>query len=53
MKENNIPRQIQEKFRNLINDSKKRGLIKPHTEAFREFPVEKEKHNGKKKYFKN
>lgn len=35
----------------LVEISKKRGLIKSHIEAFKEFPVEEEKHKGKKEYY--
>lgn len=35
----------------LVKIAKKRGLIKSHKEAFKEFPVEEENHKGKKEYY--
>ncbi len=42
---------LQNKVKGLIEKSKKLGLIKPHTEAFKEFFVEQEEHKGKKYHF--
>ena len=42
-----------EKIKKLIKISKEKDLIKPHTEAFKDFPVSKEAHKGNKKYFAN
>lgn len=41
---------LQAKVKELIKISKEKNLIKSHTEAFEEFPVEEE-HNGKKESF--
>lgn len=46
--ENLKNRTLQKKVKEMIEKSKKLGLIKPHTEAFKEFPVENEDHKGKK-----
>lgn len=42
---------LQAKVKELIKISKDKNLIKPHTEAFEEFPVEEEEHKGKKESF--
>jgi len=36
----------------MIEKSKKMGLVKPHTEAFKINPIEKEEHKGEIKKFK-
>lgn len=35
----------------IIKDAKKKGLIKPLSDAFKKNPVENEKHKGDAKYF--
>lgn len=35
------------KARKLVLLAKEKGRIKPHTDAFKEFPVEEENHKGK------
>lgn len=42
---------LQMKVKELIKKSKEKKLIKPHTEAFKEFPVESEEHRGNKTSF--
>ncbi len=42
-----------EEIKKIVNMSKEKKIIKPHTEAFKDFPVQKEQHKGKKKYFMN
>lgn len=42
---------LQMKVKKLIKKSKEKKLIKPHTEAFKELPVKKEEHSGKKTSF--
>lgn len=44
-------RTLQMKFKELIKKSKEKGLIKPHTEAYKDFPVENEEHKGNKTSF--
>ncbi len=41
-----------QKVKEIIKHAKAKGLIKPHTEAFKEFPVENEIHKGDVNYFK-
>ncbi len=41
------------KIKKLIKESKDKKLIKPHIEAFNDFPVSEEEHKGKKRYYKN
>lgn len=41
------------KIKKLIKESKDKKLIKPHIEAFKEFPIIEEDHKGKKKYYTN
>ena len=43
--------EVNAKFKNLIQRAKAKNEIKPHTEAFEKFPVQEEKHKGKKEYF--
>lgn len=38
--------------RRLVLLAKEKGLIKSHTVAFKEFPVDKEMHEGKMKGYK-
>lgn len=40
---------LTEKAKELVLISKERKLIKPHTEAFKDFPVEEEANKGKLK----
>lgn len=37
--------------KNIIECARKKGIIKPHTEAFKEVPTNQEKHSGKVNYF--
>lgn len=53
MKDKKISVQTQTKFKGLIASAKKQGLIKPHVQAFKEVPVNNEKHKGNPKYFCN
>lgn len=39
--------EIQKNAKRLVLLAKEKGLIKSHTVAFKEFPVEKEIHKGK------
>ena len=41
------------KVKEIIKQAKASGNIKPHTEAFKKIPVEKESHEGKVNYFFN
>ncbi len=41
------------KVKSMIKDAKARGIIKPHTEAFKKVPAEKETHKGNVNYFVN
>lgn len=45
MKTNNS--EISQKAKRLVALAKEKGLVKSHTVAFKEFPVEKEVHKGK------
>jgi len=38
---------VSQKARKLVMLAKEKGLIKSHTVAFKDFPVEKEIHKGK------
>ena len=38
---------IKQRAKKLALISKQKGLIKPHTEAFKDFPVSQEIHKGK------
>lgn len=40
---------IDERAKKLVELAKKKGLVQPHTVAFKIFPVEKEIHKGKVK----
>jgi len=35
---------LKNQAKQLISISRKKGLIRPHTEAFKDFPVHEEKH---------
>ena len=39
--------ELSQKAKKLILISKQKGLIKPHTEAFKDFPVSQEVHKGR------
>lgn len=39
--------EISQKAKRLVALAKEKGLVKSHTVAFKEFPVEKEVHKGK------
>lgn len=41
--------ELKKQARELLLVSKERNLIRPHTEAFRDFPVKEEQHKGKTK----
>ena len=43
MKTNNM-NELKKQARQLVLISKQQKLIRPHTEAFKDFPVEEEKH---------
>lgn len=43
--------EVNKKAKELVNAAKKKGVIKPHTDAFKEFPVENEIHKGRKEFF--
>lgn len=47
--------QIVDKFKvkEMIKNAKAKGIIKPHTEAFKEIPADKEVHKGNTNYFCN
>ena len=57
MKEGNKKMSVSSKtalsVKNLIMKAKEKGLVKPHTEAFKKHPVELEVHKGKTSYFCN
>ncbi len=38
---------LKKAVKKLVLEAKKRNLIKPHTEAFKSYPVSKEVHKGK------
>ncbi len=38
---------LKKQAKELVLVSKHKGLIRPHTEAFKDFPVSEEKHKGK------
>lgn len=40
--------ELKKQARELVFISKQKGLIKPHTEAFKDFPISEEKHKLKK-----
>lgn len=44
--------ELRKKAKQLVIASKEKGLIKPHTEAFKDFPVNEEVHKGKNKIIK-
>ncbi len=44
-------RTLKKKVKELILKSKSQGLIKPHTEAFKNNPVLEEEHKGKRTSF--
>lgn len=48
----NSNKKIYEKFLKSFSFSKKNNLIKSHTEAFQDNPIEEEKHQGKTTYYK-
>ena len=39
--------ELKNQAKQLVIISKQRNLIKPHTEAFKDFPVQEEIHKGK------
>lgn len=39
--------ELKKQARQLVLISKQKNIIKPHTEAFKDFPVNEEKHKGK------
>lgn len=41
--------ELKKQARELVLISKQKNLIKPHTEAFKDFPVEEEINKGKEK----
>ncbi len=41
------------KVKKIIKLSKDKKIVKPHIEAFKEFPIIEEDHKGKKKYYTN
>ncbi len=43
---------LKKDVKDIVLEAKKRNLIKPHTEAFKDYPVNKEKHKGKLNYLK-
>ena len=43
---------VQERANKLILVAKEKNLVKPHTSAFKTFPVEEETHKGKTEYYK-
>lgn len=43
---------LTQRAKSLVLLAKEKGLIQPHTDAFKEFPVEKEVHKGKTKGYK-
>lgn len=47
----NISNKTSDKARKLVMIAKEKGLIKSHTVAFKEFPVENEIHKGKAKEY--
>lgn len=55
MKENkkklSISSSVLNDVKNLIKKAKDNGLVKSHTEAFKNNPVKLEKHQGKTNYF--
>lgn len=44
--------EINQKAKKLVLLAKEKGLVKSHTIAFKEFPVEKEVHKGKAENYK-
>lgn len=38
---------LKKAVKELVSEAKKRNLIKPHTEAFKTYPVSREVHKGK------
>ena len=44
--------ELSQKAKELVLISKQKGLIRPHTEAFKDFPVKDEIHKGKSKNIK-
>lgn len=38
---------LKKQAKQLVLISKQKNIIKPHTEAFKDFPVSEEKHEGK------
>lgn len=38
---------LKEQSRKLVLISKQKNIIRPHTEAFKDFPVKEEKHKGR------
>lgn len=47
MKTNNM-NELKKQARQLVLISKQQKLIRPHTEAFKDFPVEEEKHTNER-----
>ena len=39
---------LKKQAKQLVSISKRKGLIKPHIEAFKDFPVNEEKYRNKK-----
>ena len=46
-----VTKELKLKVKELIKLAKKNNRIKPHTEAFKEFPVEEEVHKGNRNYY--
>lgn len=44
--------EICQRAKHLVTIAKEKGLVKSHTVAFKEFPVEKEIHEGKTEKYK-
>ena len=40
-------KELKNRAKELVLISKQKGIIKPHTEAFKDFPVKDELHKGK------
>ena len=46
-----IPKSAIHQMKELVEKAKKQGKIKPHTQAFTDYPVENEIHKGNVDYF--
>ena len=46
-------KELKNRAKELVLISKQKGIIKPHTEAFKDFPVKDELHKGKTKCKEN